>query len=187
MARFRGIFQTLFINLWAWVMAVVLGQPAYISAEGKHIIRNKEPGCIYITLIPTSNPLYTNNPPIRNRRYWVGDRGVSRFIGTEFVHCPEDRSDWRIRGRRATRGCYIEGAGFDGYIVEEIGLYTDSRAEIRPGPDSMYQGIFLTAGMVNQGPRTTSHYCARPRWYSALCRVPPRNFCRTTRKGDETY
>jgi len=53
----------------------------------------------------------------------------------EFIFCPEDREDWVVMGSKATQGCYKEGGGFNHFIVEEIGLYLDDRAEIQPGPD----------------------------------------------------
>ena len=115
-----------FITLWAWVCAVATHQPAYITADGKHIIRRRKEGYIYITPVPKSNPLYLNNFPIRRHRHWLGEDAVGRFIQDEYVYCPEGQG--RIMGsRKATRGCYVEGGGYKGYVVEEIGPYWTHR------------------------------------------------------------
>ena len=55
---------------------------------------------------------------------------------TEFIFCPEDQVGWTIVGPRATQGCYIEGGGFDHYIVEEVGLYSDGRTGNYPESNS---------------------------------------------------
>jgi len=110
-----------------------------MTATGKHIIRNRKAGCVYITPVPSSNPLHVSNPPLRELRCWSSEAAVARFIRREeYVHCPEDCDDWEIVGSKATRGCYIEGGGLDAYIIEEIGLYVDNRAPIKPGLDSTW-------------------------------------------------
>ena len=60
---------------------------------------------------------------------------VVQSVGLNQVLCPDDREDWVFIGPKATQGCYIEGGGFNGFVVEELGLYLDERAPIRPGPD----------------------------------------------------
>lgn len=112
-----------FLTTWAWTQAVWKSKPAYITADGRHIIRDRRSGHIYITPVPASNPLFINNPPIRRMRYWLESSAVADFIQDDYVHCPEDWRDSVVVGGTATRGCYVEGGGYDGYVIEEIGVY----------------------------------------------------------------
>ena len=125
-------------TLWIWVVAVAQDHPSYVTAKGRHIIQQREVGCIYITVVPPSNTLRINNPPVRKERSWLADRALASYFRNEEITRQQDHEDWRIIGERATRGCYIEGETFSYYIVEEIGLYVDSEAPITPGLDSKY-------------------------------------------------
>lgn len=113
----------------------MLGQPSYITAKGEHIIRHRELGKVYITVVPPSNILRTSNPPSRKERSWLADRAIGNIFGREEIFRQEDHRDWNIVGERATQGCYIEGETFSYYIVEEVGLYVDMEAPITPGLD----------------------------------------------------
>ena len=121
---------------WAWLFAVFTHSPTYMTAKGQHIIRNQLPGHIYITRVPHSNPLFVRNSLPNQRRHWRAEREVVEVVQkTEFVLCPDERDDWVVVGPKATQGCYIEGGGFNHYIIKEVGTYLDERAPIRPGPD----------------------------------------------------
>ena len=111
------------IALWIWLQAIFTNQPAYITQRGEHVIRNQKTRRIYITPVPSSNLLRTNNLPLRWFRSWQREDAVARFIGDEFVYCPKERSDWIIIGGQASRGCYITGGGYNGYVVDEIGPF----------------------------------------------------------------
>ena len=109
-------------DFWSQSMTHLNKAPTYFTNSGAHVIRQPRPDCIYISIVPQSNTLFIANPPSQPHHIWRTDQGVQEFLRNKSVLNIEDSARWNIVGPKATQGCYIEGGGFSGYIVEEIGL-----------------------------------------------------------------
>ena len=107
------------------MLASATQTPTNMTAKGQCVIRDHQPGHIYITQVPGLSPLFTTNPSVRSARDWRTENQVWVFMGEKVTSCLIDQEDWIIIRGKVSQGCYIEGGEFNGFIIEEIGTYLD--------------------------------------------------------------